>query len=41
MMGAVAALIAEGKTNIHGAKWADISYPGLFSDVLNGLKENS
>lgn len=40
MMGAVAALIAEGKTNIHGAKWADISYPGFF-DVLNGLKENS
>jgi len=39
MMGAIAALIAEGKTNIHGAKWADISYPGFFA-VLKRLHEN-
>jgi len=27
---AVAGLIAEGETFIHGAEWADISFPGFF-----------
>lgn len=40
MMGAIAALIAEGNTNIHGARWADISYPGFFN-VLREIKESS
>jgi 3-phosphoshikimate 1-carboxyvinyltransferase len=36
MMAAIAGLIAKGETNIHGAKWADISYPGFF-DTLKEL----
>ena len=30
---AVAGLVADGETEVEGAEWADISYPGFFTDL--------
>ncbi len=35
---AIAGLVADGETEVEGAEWADISYPGFFAALRNAAE---